>query len=388
MNTLHKGVITLLRSSITGEKLTLPEEFRLEEADELIRSQSLLPMIYLGAYNCGISPTTALMQQYKRQYLSLLMRHEQQMRAVENICRAFRDNGIDYALLKGCVMKPLYPNPEMRVMGDADILIRKEQREKIAGVMTELGFQEGDENVCDTTWRNPHLTTELHHRIYGDVNKDLLRYFHDIWGKVEHVSGNCYQLSVEDHYLHIFTHMAKHFRSYGIGARQLVDIQVYRNAHPEMDMDKVEKALESMNMTQFHESTLQLLRVWFAGAPTDPVTDAITAYIFSSGSWGTTENRMYTEALVHASGKTQQAKGQSVFRMIFPKLTYLQSSYSILLRHPWLQPIFWVVRWFDILLFRRKNIRKRVNIVKNMSDDKMAQRKAFLDAVGLKFYEK
>ena len=28
MNTLHKGVTTLLRSAITGEKLPLPEDFR------------------------------------------------------------------------------------------------------------------------------------------------------------------------------------------------------------------------------------------------------------------------------------------------------------------------------------------------------------------------
>lgn len=383
MNTLHKGITILLRSAITGEKLALPADFRLEDADELIRSQSLLPMIYLGAYNCGISPETDLMRQYKQQYLRILLRHEQQMRAVDTICRAFEENDIDYVLLKGCVMKPLYPNPEMRIMGDADILIRKEKYDKIRTVMESIGFEEGDENICDVSWVGKNLLTELHHRLYGESHRDLLRYFDNMWEKVERVSGNCYKLSVEDNYLHIFTHMTKHFRNYGIGARQLVDIQVYRKAYPDMDAAKIEKALNLMGLTKFHHNILKLLRVWFEGAETDPGTDAVTAYIFSSGSWGNTETRMYTEALVHASGNTQQAKGQSVLRMIFPKLTYLQSSYSILLRHPWLMPVFWVVRWVDILLHRRKNIRKRLDIIRDMSKEKLTERKAFLDAVGL-----
>lgn len=387
MNTIHKGMTVLLRSAVTGEKLTLPEDFRLEDADALIRSQSLVPMIYLGAFNCGVSTETELMRRYKQQYFQALLRHEQQMRAVDSICRAFAENGIDYVLLKGCILKPLYPNPEMRVMGDADILIRKEQYEKIKAVMTGLGFQEGEESLCDISWKSAHLLTELHHRIYGEAHSDLLRYFENIWEKAEQVSENRYQLSSEDHYLHIFSHMAKHFRQNGIGARQLADIYVYRNAHPEMDTVKIKKALDLMGLTVFHQKILRLLDVWFAGAETDPLTDAITAYIFSSGSWGNTETRMYTEALVHASGKAQQAKGQSLLRMIFPKLTYMQSSYGILLRHPWLQPVFWVVRWFDILLHRRRNIGKRMHIFKNMSSDKVSERKAFLDAVGLDFYE-
>ena len=61
MNDLQKGILTLVRSAITGEKLPLPAGFRLEEADRLIRDHSLLPLAYQGAYNCGISPKEPLM---------------------------------------------------------------------------------------------------------------------------------------------------------------------------------------------------------------------------------------------------------------------------------------------------------------------------------------
>ena len=37
-------------------------------------------------------------------------------------------------------MKALYPAPELRVMGDADVLIRLEQYEKIVPLMEKMGF--------------------------------------------------------------------------------------------------------------------------------------------------------------------------------------------------------------------------------------------------------
>lgn len=378
----------MLRSAITGEKLPLPEDFRLEDGDRLIKSQSLLPMIYQGAYNCGISPKTEQMRLYQQEYYRLLMRHERQMRAVESVCRAFEENGIDYVLLKGCVMKPLYPNPEMRIMGDADILIRQEQYEKIRPVMERLGFREDVESAYDVHWLGKDILVELHRRLYAPEQTDLCRYFENIWEKAEKVSGSRHAMTDVDTYLHIFTHMTKHFRHCGIGARQIVDLQVYRMTHPRMDEAKLEQALAILDLTEFHRNILQLLRVWFEGAKEDPLTDAMTDYIFSSGNWGSMETKMYTEALLHAAGDTKQAHGRSVLRTLFPELSYLQGSYNILFRHPWLYPVFCVVRWVDVLLHRRKNIGMRLGILRSMSEEKVTDHKAFLDAIGLTFYEK
>lgn len=387
MNTLQKGITVLLRSAITGEKLPLPEDFQLEDGDGLIRSQSLLPLIYQGAYNCGISPETELMRQYQQEYYRILMRHERQMRSVEAICRAFEENGIDYVLLKGCVMKPLYPNPEMRIMGDADILIRQEQYEQIRAVMERIGFREEAESGYDVHWIGKGMLVELHRRLYAREQTDLCRYFENIWEKTENVSGSRCALTVEDTYLHIFTHMTKHFRHCGIGARQIVDLQVYRMAHPGMDEAKLEQALTILGLKEFHRNILQLLRVWFEDAEEDALTDGLTAYIFSSGNWGSVETKMYTEALIHAAGETKQARGRSVLRTLFPELSYLQGSYNILFRHPWLYPVFCVVRWVDVLLHRRKNIGRRLGILRDMSEERITGHKAFLDAVGLTFYE-
>lgn len=388
MNTFHKGITTLLRSAITGEKLPLPEDFDLEEADELIRRQSLLPMAYLGAYNCGISMDTELMRRYKQQYFKYLVRHEQQMREVKRICQAFEENDIDYALLKGCVMKPLYPNPEMRIMGDADILIRMEQYDKIRQVMEGLEYEEEDATAYHYGWGNKLLLAELHYNLHSPDDGDFTRCLGNIWNNVEKCEGNRWAMTEEDAYLHIFTHMTRHFRGGGIGARQIVDLQVYRMVHLNMNEKKLADALEIMELTDFHNNILNLLKVWFGRGQSDALTDMLTAYVFSGGNWGTTEASMYSEALRRTSGDTKRVKNDSVLRTIFPNLSYMQPAYNTLFRHPWLLPIFWVIRWFDILINRRKNIGKRLGILKNMSEEKVSERKAFLDAVGLNFYEK
>ena len=49
MNDLQQGVVTLLKSAITGEKLSLPEGFSIEEAMPLIKKHYLYTMAYTGA---------------------------------------------------------------------------------------------------------------------------------------------------------------------------------------------------------------------------------------------------------------------------------------------------------------------------------------------------
>lgn len=387
MNTLQQGIITLIKSALTGQKLALPAEFSLETADKPVRSQGLLPLVYQGAYLCGIDGKSEIMQRYQKQYFRVLLRSEQQMRAAEGVFRAFDENGIDYLPLKGCVLKNLYPHPEMRVMGDADILIRKEQQDRIKAVMEQLGFREEAISSYDTHWVNESLLAELHHSLFADDQEDLCRYFGDCWSIAVKGAGNRYTFTEEDTFVYIFAHMTKHFRFGGIGARQIVDLFVYRQAHPQMDEARIEQIMEQIHLLDFYRNIRKLLSVWFEDAPEDPVSDFITAYIFSGGNWGTAENLLYAQELLRAkqAGRIGHSRFRSVLRAIFPKLDHMQHSYNILYRHPWLCPIFWVVRWGDILLHRRQNIRKKGKIVLSISDEGITEHQKALNYMGLDY---
>ena len=388
MDITQQGVIILIKSALTGQALALPEGFSLEAADSLVRRQALLPLVYQGAYQCGIDTGSEIMRQYQKQYFRLLLHSEQQMHAVNQIFRAFEENQIDYLPLKGCVLKGLYPKPEMRAMGDADILIRKEQYDRIKEVMQALDFCEESVSSYDTHWKNPALFAELHHGLFADDQEDLCRYFGDCWGKAVSDAGNRYTFTAEDTFVYIFAHMTKHFRFGGIGARQVVDLFVYRQANPQMDEVRVERIMEQLHLLEFYRNIRRLLEVWFEDAPVDPVSACITSYIFSGGNWGTAENLFYSKELLRAkrAGRIGHSRFRAVLRAVFPPLDHMQHSYNVLYRYPWLRPVFWVVRWFDILLHRRHNLRKKGKIVLGITDEGVSAHQKLMNSMGLDYH--
>lgn len=50
------------------------------------------------------------------------MRQQHELSVIKS---EFEKNGIDYAPIKGSVVREYYPRPELRTMGDADVLIKE-----------------------------------------------------------------------------------------------------------------------------------------------------------------------------------------------------------------------------------------------------------------------
>ena len=387
MNTIHQGLLVLIKSVLTGEKLPLPQGFTLEAAEELIRSQSLVPLVYRGAFNCGIDPKSDIMQRYQVGYFRHLVHGDQQIRAVEKIVSAFEENNIDYMPLKGCNLKRLYPRPELRTMADADILFRLEHTERIKCIMQELRYSEESESDHEWPWKKDEVYVELHKRLFAPSERDLYGYFGDGWGKAIHKAGHRYALSVEDEYIYLFTHMVKHFRFGGIGARQIVDLYVYREAYPDMDEARRRSVLEQLGLLDFHGNIERMLTVWFGDAPADARSDFITEFIFSAGNFGSIENRMMSVEAIesHKRGKIKHTKLRTLLRIVFPPLELMKLSYNVLYKYPILYPIFWPVRWIDVLLHQRWKIGKKLNIIQNMSDDKVTAHEKFMNLMGLNY---
>lgn len=385
MKIVHQGILTLIRSALHDEKLSMPEGFSLQDADSLIRDQSLVPLICFGLFNCGYDVSDPLVQAYQAWYFKHFTLSDRQVRTVERICAAFEENGIDYMLLKGCNMKKLYPKQEMRVMGDADVLIRLEQYEQIKPIMQELGFEKVKESTYDFCWKAKALYLELHKRLFDPNQVDLCGYFGTGWEKAHRESGCRFSMTREDEYVYIFTHMAKHFRHCGIGIRHLVDLYVYHRAYPDMDERQVEKTLEQLQMLDFYRNLRRAFRVWFEDAPSDPVTELITEYVFNSGSFGSEKNKLYVEGIINAAQKkhTGSSRVRSIFREIFFPLERMQLSYNILYKYPILYPFFWPVRWVDILLHRRKNINMKLQIIRDMTDERMEDHQQAMNLMGL-----
>ena len=388
MNAMQRGVITLIKSAITGQVYPLPEEFHMDDAMEWIRRHHMIPLVYDGAVRCGISRNTPVMKGLFKSYCKAMLISEGQMRQFHRICQAFDKAGVDYMPLKGCRMKGLYPKPELRQMGDVDILIRLEQYGRVTEVMTELGFAQGQESDHELVWQHPELYTELHKRLIPSYNRDLNAYFGIGWDLAKIRRGNCCAMTVEDEMVYLFTHFAKHYRDGGIGCRHVTDLWVFRRANPGLDEAYVRRELEKLHLLEFYDNILALIECWFEGGPEGEKQTFLTEYIFASGSWGKMDQRLLSVTVRDMKKPVVGVNGRVAYlwRMLFPGVLALRQKYTILQKAPWTLPLVWLVRPFYKVFFERNALKKHREEIKMLDKQALKTHQDLLNYVGLDYH--
>ncbi len=386
MTTIQQGIITLLRSAITGQALPLPSDFQIGEAMDLVRSHSMSTLVYTGAVNCGIDPEEPAMQRLFSLYCKALLQSEGQLRQLKRLYAAFDEAHIDYMPLKGSKMKALYPSPELRLMGDADILIRMEQYpQKIVPVMEGLGFAAGHESDHELVWEGSGLHLELHKRLIPSYNQDFYAYFGDGWKLAVPESGSRHTMTAEAEWIYLFTHFAKHFRDGGIGCRHVVDLWVYLRSHPELKEECVQQELKKLGLLDFYGTIRGLLRGWFEDGGLDARSELATDYVFASGSWGAVETRTLSQNLRGSRGNRDTGKSRLRYlrRAAFPDCMTLREKYTVLKKAPWMLPAVWVYRPFYKVLFERDSIHRHRNSLEHINRDSLSRQVQLLRYVGL-----
>ena len=350
------------------------------------KEHQILPLIYYGALNCGFDSNISQMQQLFINTCSAISYNENQSYEIRYLSKAFDEEKIDYMPLKGIVMKQLYPKPEMRVMSDADILIRTEQYNKIAPLMERMGYTFKYESEHELVWKKNRMTVELHKRIISLRNQDFYNYFGDGWNFAKLKSGCCYEMLPEDFYIFLFIHFVKHYRAGGIGIKHMTDLWVYRNAF-KVDDNYIENKLKVLGVTEFHSNIKKTLDIWFNSCDSDELSDFITGVIFNSGAYGRSSDTAVARLTKNAKkrGSLKKAKLYRVFWLIFPDFNWMSQKYTILKKAPFLLPFCWAVRWIKAMSGDKRNIKFSVEQLKNGTDEKIAEYEKSLKYVGLSF---
>ena len=387
MKQSHIGILTLLKSAIIQQKIALPEGFQLQDADDHINRHHIASLIYEGALLCNIPQNDIRLLQLFQKYCKALQVSERQLRELERIYNAFEENGIDYMPLKGCKMKALYPKPELRNMGDADILIRTEQYDKIRSVMQSLQFTEGEETVHELVWKSDALYLELHKHLIPSYNRDFYGYFGEGWARAKLLRGTQYTMTPEDEFIFLFTHFAKHYRDGGIGCRHVVDLWVFLRSHPELDLDYIQTELKKLQLLDFYRNIRRLISTWFEDQESDSRTDFLTEFIFASGSFGQIENRVLSRAVRDANHSVLGFSGKLLYlwQTAFPGIKILREKYTILKKHPYMLPLVWLIRPFYKVLFEWRSLRQQQRNLAAFDEDGMENHQKMLHYVGLDY---
>jgi hypothetical protein len=154
---------------------------------------------------------------------------------------AFNEIGIDIVIYKGIELKDLYRYPELRTMGDIDILVNKIDVEPGSRLLVTMGYKERhrEDHVLEYI-HDTKKSIELHSSLVNAKRDRQFRFIDDImWKHIRpgsYMGEKVYQFTPAFHLAFLIIHMFKHFARDGIGLRQLYDICVYAS-HYENEID-------------------------------------------------------------------------------------------------------------------------------------------------------
>lgn len=339
-----------------------------QELYELSKIHSLLPVTYetIKTNESFLKTDKAFKQKWQDESTSLVVKQIQLSNAFLNIYQKIKNNNIDCIVTKGIVLRELYSKKEWRVSGDEDIIIKKEDFNKVCQILLDNHYQVVNEVISDnvqvTTFIDPvsTLTIELHLQLFGnDTYLGFLnKYFENIFvnSKYIEIDGVSIQVMNEfDQLFYLICHCFKHFINNGVGLRQLMDIGMYSIKNYEfVDWDKLFNYANEFNISTFIHCVYSVLEDFYNVKMRDinypkhlidklDYTDFLDD-IFDSGVFGlSTKERVYSNLMTRRV-LNEQNKKTSLISLIFPSAKNLRAGYPILYDKPYLLPYVWIKR--------------------------------------------
>ena len=317
--------------------------------------------------------------------------------AMARVAASFDAAGIEYLPFKGELLRRYYPDPELRTMGDRDILIRRADREASDRILRELGYDSYIDYPEVWVYRRPALVFEIHDTMFYEhlANKvDYRSYFDRIWDSAVPAGGHSYLPQPEQHFLYLMTHTAKHISNYGMGFRAFLDMVFFCRREGSLDWDYIRRELEQLGLYKFTLRCFSLCEAWFGvtmplpcGAVESDFMCDSTEKLFRDGVFGlgNQENALRRSAneMLRDGSPYAAAAVRLTLRRIFPPygdLRYVEW-YSWVDGKPWLMPAAWIYRWIYVLQNKRGRGKERLE--EAFQKDSIHDHQTFLERWGL-----
>lgn len=260
---------------------------------------------------------------------------------MQELKQELEKRGIKHMVLKGSVMKHLYPRPDLRSMCDVDIQYDTAHKHELDGFMTERGYElsevSGTDGVNIAYKRVPFMYIEYHGALM-DTDVPLYNaYFGTNFERTVPVQGCEVKYTDEDFFVFMAAHLAKHYFIGGSGVRSLLDIWLYMRKKPELDKEYIFGELKKIRLDEFINIMFEITSVLFDGAEMKPGLENVIEYIFSSGTYGTVSNKA-------AETVKEEGKLKYLFRRFFPGRDFMAINYPIVKKCILLLPLMWLVR--------------------------------------------
>lgn len=288
----------------------------------------------------------------------------QQATAAREISEALSRAKIRHILLKGTVIRSLYPEKWMRNSCDIDVLVHEEELNRASDVLTSLGFERrGEKTVHDISFFKDFIHIELHYRLIEDYRMaGAAAVLENLWENAVRAGEDEYALLMPDDYFYLYhiAHMAKHFGDGGCGIRPVLDTWIL-NHRCEFDKSAREEIIKRAKLEVFDNAMHRLSEYWFAGGSGEGL-EFIEEYIFSGGAYGNLDQKREVR-------KSKKGRLGYICMRAFMGYKPLRTKYPVLVKHPYLFPVLEVWRWHEFFGKNRKAHAKELKDSLKKSDE-------------------
>lgn len=367
--TVNQCVISAIRSVINPE-----EDFCFNadiDFDEVFRVSLANKVENIVAY--ALEPYKEQIGIWKKfeecMYVSIVQNERQEIE-LEQLLERFSKAGIDYMILKGYIIKNLYPSPDMRTMGDIDILIKPENADGTKKIFDDLGYRIIYENIREFNCRKPPMIDmEIHLDMISEQYKEYHEYYKNIWERVNSDNG-IYKMTDEDYLIYHIIHLMKHYKGTGTGIRSFLDIHVFLQKKGEnLDWEYISEEFKKLNMEQFAKNAVALAKMCFGNGERTDILSEMEEYVFESGVYGSDEHaKLFGEVKARKEGKFKMYRD-----LFFPDIHVMSSLYPALIKRRYLMPLYWFKRLFEKIVLRKTQYKLKSAFQKNSKADKISE---------------
>lgn len=303
---------------------------------------------------------------------TLVVNHER-----ESILAEFDKKDIKYILLKGLVLRELYPQTLMRQMSDNDIMIPFECREAAAEIMKAHGYYCSSSTFkSDDYFKEPYTMLELHFELFNhEYMKEI--FTSDLVWSTATPAGNgtmLYKMSDELFYAFTLLHMFKHYIMEGCGVRFLCDMYLLNKNSQDLDFDYINELLQKIQdnpnsslIEDLPDITIPQFKV---------MVDGLASAVFEDGECNDEQMCLLIDMLngaVYGKGESYSEKVKAhggklgyVLSRLFPGKAVMRDNYPLLNKLPFLLPYFYIKRIFDRMRYKKSAVKKEINKLKKV----------------------
>ena len=374
MNKVDTGLIKLLSSSVNcspSSNIKLESQEWQQLFEEAVAHQ-IHHIVFEEAYKNGSTVNPDLFASWKNETISRFLFFYERFEVVGELFERFRKANIPVLALKGLYFKNLYQKPELRTMGDIDLLIEKRFLNEASQIIQDVGYQKAKKEDPKHVgfFHKRYIYIELHTSLVTETRRKNVRGLNEeIWNNTANFTADNMTYLIPwdfNHLLYCCIHMTNHFGKGGFGLRQVSDFALLlKKAANMLDWDKFLEKANEYGIGNFVEALLIICNNFFKidipksiiekntinKKHIEKLMDTILeAGVFGGKSLNASISRSLAVDALYTKGDTSKFN----LRYIFPSRSRMSSSYSYVKKYGILLPVAWAHRFINAI--RRKDL--------------------------------